>query len=123
MLKHSRIVGTLELSTAYTWTAAEESLKVCTSKGIYCLSQMDELTFTPKPYSIFGVPFEKVRPYNKTAESLYSRNNFTPTLLNNPIYSQGYFNEIEAFINAVEGREAPLLTSLEKTKETMSLFL
>ena len=34
-----------------------------------------------------------------------------------------YFNEIETFINAVEGREAPLLTSLEKTKETMSLFL
>ena len=123
MLKHSHIVGTLELSTAYTWTAAEESLKVCTSNGIYRLSQMDELTFTPKPSSIFGVPFEKVRPYNKTVECLYSRNNFTSTLLNNPIYSQGYFNEIETFINAVEGREAPLLTSLEKTKETMSLFL
>ena len=39
MLRHSHIVGTLELSTAYTWTAAEESLKICTSKGIYRLSQ------------------------------------------------------------------------------------
>ena len=49
MLQHPHIIGTLELSTAYTWTTAEESLKVCTSKAIYRLSQMEELTFEPKP--------------------------------------------------------------------------
>ena len=55
MLSHPHIVGTLELSTAYTWTSAEESLKVCTSKGIYRLSQMEKLTFEPKPSTILGV--------------------------------------------------------------------
>ena len=39
MLQHPHIVGTLELSTAYSWTDAEESLKVCTRSGIYHLSK------------------------------------------------------------------------------------
>jgi virulence factor len=57
MLRHPHIVGTLELSTSYTWTSAGESLKVCTSKGIYRLSQMELLTFEPKHYSILGIPY------------------------------------------------------------------
>ena len=59
ILRHPHIVGTLELSTAYTWTAAEEFIKICTSKGIYRLSQMEQLTFEPKPSTILGIPIEK----------------------------------------------------------------
>ncbi|MBR3454436.1 MAG: Gfo/Idh/MocA family oxidoreductase, partial [Bacteroidaceae bacterium] len=70
MLRHPHIVGTLELSTSYTWTSAGESLKVCTSKGIYRLSQMELLTFEPKHSSILGIPYEKVHKHNKTIEYL-----------------------------------------------------
>ena len=35
MLQHPHIVGILEISTAYSWITAEESLKVCTHSGIY----------------------------------------------------------------------------------------
>ena len=122
MLSHPHIVGTLELSTAYTWTSAEESLKVCTSKGIYRLSQMEKLTFEPKPSSIFGIPIEKIRPCNKTVEYIYTRNNFTPVLPNNQIYSQGYFEELQTFVEAVEGHKSSIVSTLDTIKNTYLLI-
>ena len=122
MLSHPHIVGTLELSTAYTWTSAEESLKVCTSKGIYRLSQMEKLTFEPNPSTILGIPIEKVHPHNKTIEYLYVRNNFTPVLPNNQIYSQGYFSELFTFVEAVEGHNANIVTSLESVRDAYLLI-
>ncbi len=123
MLRHPHIFGTLELSTSYAWTTAEESIKVCTSSGVYRLSQMEELTFEPKPSTILGIPIEKVHRYNKTIEYLYVRNcsamplrlskNFTSTLPNNQIYTHGYFNELSTFVEAVEGHNANIVTSLE----------
>ena len=122
MLRHPHIVGTLELSASYTWTTAEESLKVCTSKGIYRLSQMEELTFESKPSTILGIPIEKVHKHNKIIEYLYARNNFIPTLPNNQIYTQGYFNELSAFIDTVEGHKVNITSSIETTKETYQLI-
>ena len=107
-------------STAYTWTAAEESLKVSTSKGVYRLSQMEELTFEPIPSTILGIPIEKVRQYNKTIEYLYVRN--TPILLNNQIYSQGYFSELQAFVNAVEGHKANIISAIETIRSSYLLI-
>lgn len=121
-LRHPHIVGTLELSTAYTWTTAEEHLKVCTSKGTYRLSQMDELTFEPNPSNILGIPLEKLRLHNKTTEHLYARNNFTPTLPNNQVYSQGYFNELKAFADAVEGRQRQVFTDLSSVRAVYEIM-
>jgi len=122
MLRHQGAVGTLELSTAYTWTAAEESLKVSTSSGIYRLSQMDTLTFQPGSATILGIPSEKVRPADATVEYLFNRNNFNPTLVNNQVYSQGYFNEISAFVDAVEGRKCEEDTDLVSVRDTYVLL-
>lgn len=116
MLRHPHIVGTLELSTACAWTTAEESLKVCTSSGVYRLSQMEELIFESKPSTIFGIPYEKVSSSNRTVEHIYSRNNFTPTLPSNQIYSQGYFNEMQAFLGVVECRQNNNITSLQSLR-------
>lgn len=122
MLRHPHIIGTLELSAAYTWTTAEESLKVCTSKGIYRLSQMEELTFEPKPSTIFGIPIERVHHYDNTIEYLYARNNFIPTLPNNQIFSQGYFNEILSFVNAVEGHRSTIVSSFESLRNLYKII-
>lgn len=123
MFQHPHIVGTLELSTAYTWTDAEESLKVCTHSGIYNLLQMEKLTFSPNSSSLLGVPFEKVRPRRKTVEYLYASNDFAPILTNNRVYSQGYFNEISAFVESVEDRADNVLTSLQSVRDTYQLLL
>ena len=123
MLRHPHIVGTLELSTAYTWIVAEESLKVCTSKGIYRLSQMEELTFEPKPSTILGVPYEKIHTHNRTVEYIYARNNFTPTLPNNQIYSQGYYSEIQSFITSIEHGHSSILTDITTIKPTYEVLM
>ena len=122
MLQHQDIIGTLELSTAYTWTAAEESLKVCTTSSIYRLTQTEELTYEPIPTTIFGVPLEKVNPWRKVIEHLYARNNLTPILSNNQIHSQGYFNEIQSFVDAVEGKRTDIMTNLTSLTDTYHLL-
>ena len=122
MFQHPHIVGTLELSTSYTWTTAEESLKVCTSSGVYRLSQMEELTFESKSSTILGIPIDKVHKYNKSIEHLYVRNNFISILPNNQVYTQGFFNELQAFVNAVEGRKETIFSSIEATRETYRLI-
>ena len=122
MLRHPHIVGTLELSTSYTWTSAGESLKVCTSKGIYRLSQMELLTFEPKHSSILGIPYEKVHKHNKTIEYLYARNNFTPIFPNNQIYSQGYYSEIQSFITSIEHGHSSILTDIASIKPTYEIL-
>ena len=123
MLQHPHIVGTLELSTSYTWTSAEETLKVCTKSGIYILSQMEELIFTPTSSSVFGVPIEKLRIHRETKEILFKRNNFTPILTNNQVYTQGYYGEIVAFINQVENRKSEVATGLKAIRGTYEFIL
>ena len=122
MLQHPNIVGTLELSTAYSWTTAEESLKVCTASGIYRLSQMEKLAFIPTPSIVFGIPMEKLCPHHETKEILFQRNNFTPLLVNNQIHSQGYFNEITVFIDGVEGLGNRITTSLKNVRNTYEII-
>ena len=122
MLQHPHIVGTLELSTSYTWTAAEESLKVCTHSGVYALSQMEELTFSPTSSTIFGIPMEKLRPRHETNEVLYQRNNFTPILANNQVYTQGYYSEIEAFISLAESGKSEVTTGIMSVRGTYELL-
>ena len=123
LLRHPHIVGTLELSTSYTWTSAEESLKVCTSKGIYRLSQMELLTYEPKPSSLLGIPYEKVRKHNKTIEHLYARNNFTSTPPDNQIYSQGYYSEIQSFITSIEHGPSSIPTDITTIKPTYEVLM
>ena len=122
MLQHPHIVGTLELSTAYTWTAAEESLKVCAHSGVYTLSQMEELTFSPTSTNIFGIPMEKLRPRHETKEVLFKHNNFTPILENNQVYSQGYYSEIEAFISQTEKGKSKVTTGIMSVRGTYELL-
>lgn len=122
MLRHPQIVGTLELSTSYSWSAAEESLKVCTRSGLYRLTKMEELIFTPLPSTIANIPIEKLRPHDKSVEYLYQCNSFTPILANNPIYSQGYFNELAVFVDSVEHDNGYTASSLETIKDTYRLM-
>ena len=112
MLRHPHIVGTLELSTSYSWTAAEESLKVCTRSGLYRLNGMEKLTFTPSPSTIADIPMEKLHPHHKRVEYLCQNNNSTPILANNQVYTQGYFGEIEAFVCQVENERAGTLARM-----------
>ena len=78
---------------------------------------MEELSYERIPSTVLGLPSEKIRPWRKSIEYLYTRNNFTPILSNNQIHSQGYFNEIQAFVEAVEGYGNDIVSSIEATRD------
>ena len=122
MLQHPHIIGTLELSSSYSWSNAEETMKVCTQSGIFHLTQMDTLTFSPKPTDLFGIPVEKVMNWHDKKDVLLQHNNFNAVLTNNPIYTNGYFNEIVAFTNGVEGKKTKNLTSLDSVRDTYEIM-
>ena len=84
--------------------------------------QFDSLTFQPKPQIIMGIPMEKVFPCGKTTVSLLERNNFLPLQENNQIVSQGYYDSIKGFVDAVEGKNMRVLSSLEHLSHTYSLI-
>lgn len=108
-LRHKAVTGILELSSTYSWKNAVETLTVDTERGIYELNQMETLTFTPKQGQVFGIPLEKVMRRSSITETLFSRNNFVPTTINNQIYTQGYFDEIKAFVDAEQKGSQPVL--------------
>ena len=49
-------------------------------------------------------------------------NGFSPTIANNTIYTQGFFQEVSTFVNAVEGVKANVLTDLQSIEPTLKLI-
>ncbi|MBQ9555212.1 MAG: Gfo/Idh/MocA family oxidoreductase [Muribaculaceae bacterium] len=122
MLRHQHIVGTIELSTCHSWQNAQQSLTVHTHSGTYRLNQCEELSFVPKRPVIAGIPVEKIRPLRQSVEYLYRHDGFSPILAGNTIYTQGFFQEITTFVNAVEGKPANILTNLQSIEPTLKLI-
>ena len=122
MLRHQCIVGTIELSTCHSWQDARQSLTVHTRSGSYHLAQCEKLSFVPKQTVIAGIPIEKLLPRRQSVEYLYRHDDFSPTLAGNSIYSQGFFQEISTFVNAIEGKRANVLTDLQSIEPTLKLI-
>ena len=123
MLRHQHIVGTLELSTSYSWNQADESLVINTLSGIYQLANSEELTHTPKSQTILGIPIEKIRRRPLTTTTLAASNRCVPTATNNPLFTQGYYSELLHFLQATlaaSPHASP--TSLESLRDTYRLI-
>ena len=118
----NKSIGTLELSTSYSWQNATEKLIINTPRKIYEITDSEELTYVSKSRSMFNIPVEKIwSPVNKNIV-LQKRNNFNSVLQNNQLYSNGYFTEIETFINICECREAANNSKLSSCLETYKLI-
>lgn len=117
LLSHKAVKGFIELSTAYSWSIPEESLRINTATGEYRLEQMEKLCHYPHPKKLLGVPLEKTGLYIPTERTLATRENFNPLVVNNQLYSQGFFTEIKAFTDIVEhsGKNLSPLSSLLNT--------
>lgn len=122
ILRHRGVSGILELSTSASWDGAEECLIVRSAKGTYEMKGMETLTFRPHCGTFMGVPLEKVFRHRPVSVDLFSRNNFIPSITNNQIYTQGFYSEIKAFVDAVEGRELKLLSTIPTLRPTYHLI-
>ena len=123
MLRHQHIVGTLELSTSYSWSQADESLVINTLSGIYRLANSEVLTYAPKAPTILGIPIEKIRRRPLTTTTLAASNRCVPTATNNPLFTQGYYAELLHFLQATQ-QPSPHAspTSLESLRDTYHLI-
>lgn len=121
LLHHQHIVGTIELSACHSWQDAQQTLTVHTHSGTYRLNQCEELSFISKQPVIAGIPMEKIRPRHQSVEYLYRHDGFSPILAGNTLFTQGFFQEITTFINAVEGKQANVQTDLKSIELTLKL--
>ena len=80
------------------------------------------MSFAPKQAVIAGVPIEKLLSRRQSVEYLYSHDSFSPTIAGNSVYTQGFFQEVSTFVNAVEGVKANVLTDLQSIEPTLRLI-
>lgn len=122
-LKHEKDnVGTVELSTDYSWHNANEELNINSSKKNYTITDSEELSYIPKQGSLINIPIEKIWKPIKKNIILQKRNNFIPVFQNNQLYTSGYFTEIETFVNICESREGINRSSLSSCIEAFKLI-
>ncbi|MDR2009127.1 MAG: Gfo/Idh/MocA family oxidoreductase [Bacteroidales bacterium] len=121
--KHRKnIIGSLEMSTDYTWDMPTELLTVNTRKGIYTMENHQVLTFQPKAGTFLSMPKEKIFPSVPEKKYLFNGNNFLPVVENNQIVSQGYFNEIKTFADICENKKAQNNSPLNSLVNTFELI-
>ncbi len=121
-LLHHGFIGSIELSTHYSWKNAEEKLIINTFSGIYKMKNMDLLTFEKKPKAIFSIPIEKLNKMDEYIQVLYNRNHFNPILENNQLFSAGYYNELKTFIELCENGDGKNKSQLSDMKITFNLM-
>lgn len=122
-IKHtSGVIGSLELSTDYTWDTAQENLVVNTEKGVFESTDCYHLMHTSKSATMMGVPLEKVFKKSQKQELLVHVNGFVPLNDYNSLALQGYFQEVEMFVKGVETGRFNNESSLSSLKGTYRLI-
>lgn len=122
-LRHEQgTLGSLMLSTGYSWQTPEEQLEVRTAKGNFLCRSLNDLVFTPSGASVLGVPLEKVMATPPKSEQLYQNNGFVPLRHFNPLYAHGYAGELEAFVRLCEGEKATNLSHPSDIRPTFALL-
>jgi virulence factor len=122
-LRHSaNVIGAIEISTQYAWSQTKEVLSINTEEGLFEMENHQVLTYSPKPLSILSMPVEKVFPQIPEVQYLFNGNNFLPVFQNNHIVSQGYFGEVQSFINICENKKPRNISSLESLKATYEVL-
>lgn len=111
MLSHGDTIGTVELSTGYSWAAPTEELIIHTRSGVYTMPSIDTLTFQPASTSFASIPWEKITHPHVAVEYLCRHDAFTPTLAASPWVEHGFYHELKAFVDEVEHRPSNNLLS------------
>ncbi len=122
LIHENSTIGSIELSTAYSWQTALEELVVNTNKGIYRSTNTENLLFEPKHGQIFNLPLEKVLNKHSTSIALVQKNSFNPVIENNQIYSSGYYSELFDFIKICEYGKGANHSTLSQCLNTYQLI-
>ncbi len=105
-LMHAKgTIGSVELSTGYSWGQAEEQMIIVEKNNIYELNNLSELLHKNKPATMASIPLEKVLKFVPETKVLYNQNTFVPTIQQNNLYMNGFYSELEAFVHCCENED------------------
>ena len=97
--------GCIELSTNYSWNDPMDQLEINNEDEILKASYPNQLIGTGRIKPTFGLPIEKILK-GPAVQKIYMNNNgFSPTLENNSLLVQGFYDEIRYFADSVEKNE------------------
>lgn len=116
-------VGSVELSTAYSWQQAEERLTVMANNAIYELNGLSELQLRNNPIRIAQLPVEKITGYTPRTELLFGASTFIPSVQHNNLYINGFYSEVKTFIRMCETNNLKInLSNPVALKDTYTLL-
>lgn len=114
--------GTLQLSTHHSWSTLIESLEINTEKELFECRYPFRLTGTEKPATVAGIPLEKLL-HRPTLKKIYLDNQGTlPVASSNSLVSQGFWGEIQHFVQQVEEGKKTAAGSLDSLLDTYAIL-
>ncbi|WP_035843524.1 Gfo/Idh/MocA family protein [Crocinitomix catalasitica] len=115
-------VGSIELSTNYSWEYPTEKLIVNMKNEICEINNTEALISYEKKGTILNIPKEKIFKSSQIISRINHRNNFIPTLENNQLYNSGYYAQIKCFAEILENKKGVNHSSLKSCVELYEII-
>lgn len=107
-VKHDKqITGLIELSTQHSWNDPQEVLQVNTPEEHLSVRYPILVEGTRKPQRILNIPTERLLQQPVVRKTYFSTGQFiAPVLELNTLVLQGFYRELETFIQLAEGKRS-----------------
>ena len=104
LLHKNGISGMIECSSQHNWNNPTDQLMINSAKELLTVNYPTSIAGEIKPGRIMNIPTERILNTKIVRNQYFSSNNFIlPVAELNTIYLQGFYNELETFVNIVEG--------------------
>jgi virulence factor len=120
LLHHNGVMGTVQLSTHYSWSNPRDVIEIVTASEIITAEYPNQLRSYEKPTSVFGVPLDKVLKNKVTTNTYFNNTGIIPSGENNSLFIQGFYGEVEAFAQLVENNQQQI--GLESLIDTYAIL-
>lgn len=105
LLHENNVSGLIECSTQHSWNTPTDLLSIDGKKEHLTVQYPFLVEGEIKPTRLANIPSERILNQPTVKHQYFSANNFIlPVQELNTIFLQGFYSELEAFINIVEGK-------------------
>ena len=116
------VIGSLEVSTAYSWRSFVDRIVINYNDKTVSAGYPAELQIQKKSGVYFHLPAEKIFSGGTEAVQLLSAGNSTPVLIDNHVYLNGYFGEVQQFVTMVGRMEESSVSCPSALTETWRMI-
>lgn len=106
LLHNNNISGLIECSTHHSWNTPLDTLSIDCRKEYLAVQYPLLVEGEQKPSRVMNIPAERILNQAIVKNQYYSAKNLIlPVQELNTVYLQGFYSELETFINIVEGKD------------------